>query len=173
MLKSALLLLAAAAAPAFAQASSNPATAAARQVWEGTRNYITQSAADVPENLYSFRPTPDVRTFGEIIGHVAGAQYMFCAVVLGEKVPAEDAVEKTAKTKAALVDALKKSNDYCARAYATTDQANVAMVDLFGEQRTKLHALMQNASHDAEHYGNLVTYMRINKIVPPSSRPAR
>ena len=173
MLKRSFLVIATAAAPVFAQAGSNPATAAARQVWEGTRSYITQSAADVPENLYSFRPTADVRTFGEIIGHVAGSQNMFCALVLGEKVPAEDAVEKAAKTKAAIVDALKKSNDYCARAYATTDQANVAMVDLFGEQRSKLHTLMMNASHDAEHYGNLVTYMRINKIVPPSSRPSR
>ena len=47
------------------------------------------------------------------------------------------------------------------------------MVDLFGQQQSKLFALMMNASHDSEHYGNLVTYMRINKIVPPSSRPSR
>jgi uncharacterized damage-inducible protein DinB len=173
MLKRSVLLVAAAAAPAFAQTGANPATSATRLLWEGNRNYITQSAADVPENLYSFRPAPDVRTFGEIIGHVAGSQTMFCAIVLGEKVPEEDAVEKTAKTKAALVEALKKSNDYCARAYATTDQSNLAMVDLFGQQRSKLYTLMMNASHDGEHYGNLVTYMRINKIVPPSSRPSR
>ena len=173
MLKRSLLVIVTAAAPAFAQAGSNPATAAARLIWESNRSYVTQSATDVPENLYSFRPTPDVRTFGEIIGHVAGSQNMFCAIVLGEKPPAEDAVEKAAKTKAALVDALKKSNDYCARAYAMTDQASIAMVDLFGEQRSKLYALMMNASHDGEHYGNLVTYMRINKIVPPSSRPSR
>ena len=173
MLKRSLILVAATAAPALAQAGANPAASAARLIWEGNRDYITQSAADVPENLYSFRPTPDVRTFGEIIGHVAGAQSMFCAIVLGEKVPEEDAVEKTAKTKAALVDALKKSNDYCARAYAITDQAAVATVNMFGQQQSKLYALMMNASHNAEHYGNLVTYMRINKIIPPSSRPAR
>jgi len=173
MLKRSLILVAAAAAPALAQAVANPGTSAARLIWEGNRDFITQSAADVPENLYSFRPTPDVRTLGEIIGHVAGSQNMFCAIVLGEKVPEEDAVEKTAKTKAALVDALKKSNDYCARAYAITDQAAVATVNMFGQQRSKLYALMMNASHNAEHYGNLVTYMRINKIVPPSSRPSR
>ena len=173
MLKRSLLLVAAAAAPAFSQASSNPATTAARQVWEANRTYITQSASDVPENLYSFRPTPDVRTFGEIIGHLAGSQNMFCAIVLGETVPAEDAVEKAAKTKAALVDALKKSNDYCDRAYTTTDEANLARVDLFNQSRSKLYVLMMNASHDGEHYGNIVTYMRINKLVPPSSRPSR
>jgi uncharacterized damage-inducible protein DinB len=170
MLKRSLPLLALATIPAFAQADANPATAAARLLWEGNRNYVTQAAADVPENLYSYRPTPEVRTFGEIIGHVAGSQNMFCAMVLGEPVPAEDAVEKTAKTKAALTAALKKSNDYCTGAYNTTDRANAAMVDLFGQQRSKLYTLLMNASHDAEHYGNIVTYMRLNKLVPPSSR---
>jgi uncharacterized damage-inducible protein DinB len=166
-----LLLLALAAAPALAQ--SNPATAAARQLWESNRGYLTASATDMPENLYSYRPTPDVRTFGEILGHVAGSQNMFCAMVLGEKVPAEDAIEKAAKTKAALIDALKKSNDYCAKAYATTDAANAAMIDLFGQQRSKLFTLLMNASHNSEHYGNIVTYLRMNKMVPPSSRPSR
>jgi uncharacterized damage-inducible protein DinB len=166
-----LLLVALAAAPALAQ--SNSATAAARLLWETNRGYVSASAVDMPDNLYSYRPTPEVRTFGELIGHVAGSQNMFCALVLGEKVPAEDAIEKTAKTKAALVDALKKSNDYCAKAYATTDAANAAMIDLFGQQRSKLYTLLMNASHDAEHYGNIVTYMRINKLVPPSSRPSR
>jgi uncharacterized damage-inducible protein DinB len=166
-----LLLLALAASPALAQ--SNPATTAARQLWESNRGYLTASAADMPENLYSYRPTPDVRTFGEILGHVAGSQNMFCAMVLGEKVPAEDAIEKAATTKAALIDALKKSNDYCAKAYATTDAANAAMVDLFGQQRSKLFTLLMNASHNSEHYGNIVTYLRMNKMVPPSSRPSR
>ena len=170
MLKRSLLLVVAAAAPAFAQANATSATATARMLWEGSRSNLTASAADVPENLYSFRPTPEVRTFGEIIGHVAGSQNMFCAMVLGDKVPEEDAVEKAAKTKAALVDALRKSNDYCAKAYATADTANAAMVDLFGQQRSKLYTLLMNVSHNNEHYGNLVTYMRINKIVPPSSR---
>ena len=168
-----LLLLALAASPLVAQADANPATTSARMLWDTYRDYVTQAAADVPENLYSYRPTPEVRTFGEIIGHVAGSQNMFCAMVLGEKVPSEDAVEKAAKTKAALVAELKKSNDLCARAYKTTDKANAAMVDLFGQQRSKLFTLLTNAGHDAEHYGNIVTYMRMNKLVPPSSRPAR
>ena len=170
MIKQTLVLLTVATATALAQADANAATAAARMLWEVNREYITQSATDTPEKLYAFRPTPEVRTFGEIIGHVAGSQNMFCALALGDKAPAEDAVEKTAKTKAALVAALKKSNEYCAKAYATTDRANAGMVDLFGQQRSKLFTLLMNASHDAEHYGNLVTYMRINKLVPPSSK---
>ena len=91
--------------------------------------------------MYSFKPSPDVRTFGELIGHIAGSQKLYCALALGEKPPAEDEVEKSAKTKAALVQALKESNDYCARAYQLTDAATTGMVDVFGEQRSKLYAL--------------------------------
>jgi uncharacterized damage-inducible protein DinB len=147
------------------------ATETARMLWSDVRDNIAQSAADVPESLYSYRPTPEVRTFGELIGHIAGSQHMFCAIALGVKPPAEDAVEKSAKTKAALVQALKESNDYCARAYNQTDAAAAASVELFGAQRSRLYTLLENATHDSEHYGNIVTYMRLNKMVPPSSRP--
>lgn len=170
MIKRSLLLLAAAAIPAAAQTEANPGTTMTRQLWQGVRDYLVQTATDVPDSVYAFRPTPEVRTFGEILGHVAGSQKMFCAMALGDTVPAEDAVEKAAKTKAALVAALKESNDYCAPAYAATDQANAATVDMFGQKRTRLYALAMNVTHNNEHYGNLVTYMRINKIVPPSSR---
>ena len=181
MIKRCLFILSAAALPAVAQKPATPATPKsaspsagvemARSLWKGVSDYITQAAVDVPENLYSYRPTPEVRTFGELIGHVAGSQKMFCAIAMGEKPPAEDEVEKAAKTKAALVAAMKESNDYCARAYSQTDAATAGMVDLFGEQRSKLYTLHENATHDSEHYGNIVTYMRINKMVPPSSRP--
>jgi uncharacterized damage-inducible protein DinB len=181
MLKRCLLILFAAGLPVIAQTpatraaqkSASPSTGVdiARSLWKGVSGYIAQSAADVPETMYSFKPTPDVRSFGELIGHIAGSQRMFCALALGEKPPAEDAIEKSAKTKAALVQALKESNDYCARAYQQTDAATAGMVDIFGEQHSKLYALHENATHDSEHYGNIVTYMRINKMVPPSSRP--
>jgi uncharacterized damage-inducible protein DinB len=173
MLKRSVLILATAAAlPAFAQKpAASPGVETARLLWTPVRDYITQSAADVPEAMYAFRPTPDVRTFGELIGHIAGSQRMYCALALGETPPAEDAVEKSAKTKAALVQALKESNDYCMRAYQQTDAATAGMIDLFGQQRSKLFTLYGNVTHDSEHYGNIVTYMRINKMVPPSSRP--
>jgi uncharacterized damage-inducible protein DinB len=156
-----------------AQRASVPTSAVAnvRLLWEQARDYIGQSAQDMSEAQYAFRPTPDVRTFGELIGHLAGSQNMFCAIALGDKPPSEDAVEKAAKTKAALISAWQQSNTYCAKAYALADNALTGTVDLFGEQRTKLYVLLMNMSHDNEHYGNIVTYMRMNKLVPPSSRP--
>lgn len=170
MLKKTVALMALCAAPAMAQ---NPNVANARTLWQGVHRYIEQSAADVPENLYSYRPTPEVRSFGELLGHVAGSEKMFCAIALGETPPAEDAVEKTAKTKAALIAALNDAATFCARAYNQTDAATAPMVDLFGQQRSRLFVLLDNATHDNEHYGNIVTYMRLNKMVPPSSKPSR
>jgi len=169
MLKRAATLLVFAASPVFAQ-SSSPVTAS-RMLWEDVTNYIVQSAMDMPEDKYSYKPTPAVRSFGELIGHVAGAQDMFCALALGEKPPAEDEVEKAATTKDALVKALKASNDHCRRAYMQSDGDATGMVELFGRQQSRLFVLMMNAGHNNEHYGNIVTYMRMNGIVPPSSRP--
>jgi uncharacterized damage-inducible protein DinB len=110
-----------------------------------------------------------VRSLGQIIGHVANAQYFFCATALGEQGPKDD-IEKTRTSKADLVAALKESTKYCGRAYQQTDRAVQQSVKLFGEQRTRLFTLGLNAAHNAEHYGNLVTYLRLNGIVPPSSR---
>ena len=173
MLTRSLILLAAAAVPSFAQGASPEKTHTrnALLLFNQVRDYIVQSAADMPENAYSFKPTPDVRSFGELIGHIAGAQRVFCASALGETPPAEDAIEKSAKTKAALIAALKESNDYCARAYQQTDAAAAAPADIFGTKATRMLALLENVTHDNEHYGNIVTYMRMNKLVPPSSRP--
>jgi uncharacterized damage-inducible protein DinB len=170
-----LLVSSAAAAPLAGQAAPAAAPASAsvtavRSMWEMMTNYVTRSAEMMPEEKYSYRPTADVRTFGEIIGHVAGAQNMICAVALGETPPAEDAVEKSAKTKAALVEALKTSTAYCGKAFSQTDADSRTPATLFGRDVTRFHALTLNAMHNSEHYGNLVTYLRMNAMVPPSSQ---
>jgi len=151
-------------------ASASPAVGTVRMLWEPMIGYITAAAEELPESTWAYRPTPEVRSFGQLIGHVAGAQYLICAAALGDPPRNEDDIEKTRKTKAELVTALKASTQYCTRAYAQTDQAARGKTKLFGGERTRLFALGLNATHDAEHYGNIVTYLRINKIVPPSSR---
>ena len=171
MLKHAFVLTALLATTAAAQTESGPVTKEARALWKSNIGYITQAAEELPEALYSYRPTPDVRTFGELFGHIAGSQKMYCAMALGDKVPGEGDVEKAAKTKAALVAALKESNTYCEKAYTLQDEKLKAPVDVFGEMHPRLYALLANAAHNGEHYGNIVTYMRMNKLVPPSSRP--
>jgi uncharacterized damage-inducible protein DinB len=167
------LLLAGSSGAALAQgtgAGANPAVNTTRMLWEQLTGYITTAAEELPESTYAYRPTPEVRTFGQLIGHVAGAQNLICAAALGEPSRAEDEIERTRTAKADLVAALKASTRYCARAYSQSDKAVQAETKLFGQQRTRLYALILNATHNGEHYGNIVTYLRLNGIVPPSSR---
>jgi uncharacterized damage-inducible protein DinB len=159
--------------PAFAQqapAAGDAGVAALRAVWQGMVGNVLKSAEQMPEEDYAFRPVGTVRTFGQQIAHVAGAQYSICAAALGEPEKAEDDIEKRMTKKADLVAALKASNDYCARAYAQSDAALAARTKLFGQENTRMFALALNTSHDAEHYGNLITYLRIKGRVPPSSQ---
>jgi uncharacterized damage-inducible protein DinB len=152
-------------------ASADHAVPTVRAVWRPVAAYIAQSAEDMPADKYSFRPTPDVRTFGELIGHVAGSQYMFCAAAIGDSAHKEDDIEKSKTTKADLVAAMKASTTYCEKAYAQSDAATRREITMFNQKQNRLWVLMTNAAHDNEHYGNIVTYLRMNGIVPPSSRP--
>ena len=178
MSRIALLLTLLCAAPLSAQTPGDPpatnfAVAASGNAWNSVANYLQKAAEQFPDSEYDFKPTPEVRSFGELIGHVAGSQQMFCAAALGEPQPAEDAVEKSTKSKADLVAALRKSSEYCKRAYSQTDLQAQGKVAMFGQQMSKLDVLMINATHDNEHYGNIVTYMRLKGMVPPSSQPRR
>jgi glyceraldehyde-3-phosphate dehydrogenase/erythrose-4-phosphate dehydrogenase len=123
----------------------------------------------MPEARYSYRPTPDVRTFGEVVLHVASAHQLLCGIVFGEK--EKDLGKPTAK--ADIVAALKGSIQYCERAYTISDLQAMTPATVFDQPRTQLYALMTNAWHDNEHYGNIVTYMRLQGMVPPSSQPKK
>ncbi|MBA2628361.1 MAG: DinB family protein [Gemmatimonadales bacterium] len=170
------LLVAAASMPVHAQGrrgaagASDHAVSTARLPWQQISGYIAQAAEDMPAEKYSYKPTPEVRSFGQLVAHVAGSQYMFCAAALGEKERAEDDVEKSKTAKDDIVAAMKASNEYCARAYRLSDAATRAPLTMFGTKATRLFALVVNATHDGEHYGNIVTYLRMNGMVPPSSR---
>jgi uncharacterized damage-inducible protein DinB len=156
---------------AAAQPPANPYSGFVKGAYGIVKNNLVLSAEKVPEEDYSFKPTDAVRSFGQIIGHVADAQYMFCSMALGEKNPAPN-IEKTKTTKADLVAALNDSVAYCNKAYSSmTDSSGAEMVTLFGMNMPRLGVLMVNNMHDMEHYGNLVTYMRMKNIVPPSSTP--
>jgi len=163
------------AASAFAQApkpapSANPLVDGAKMDYRMVKTYVTKSAEQVPENLYAYKPTPEVRTFGQLFGHVAEENYAICAAAAGEKPPVAN-VEKTLSAKADLVKALTDSFAYCDKVFESLTDANAStMANFFGRPMAKLSIMTFNSSHDNEHYGNLVTYMRLNKMVPPSSQ---
>lgn len=149
---------------------ADPAIPALRAQWLGIIDNVTKAAEEVAEADYAYKPVATVRSFGELIGHVAGSQHMICAAALGEPQPEEDAVEKSATTKEALIAALKESTEHCSKAYAMSAASGGMPVTLFGTENTRVGALALNAVHVGEHYGNIVTYMRMNGLVPPSSK---
>lgn len=168
MKRSLVLLLTLCAAPAAA-AQSNTAVGSVTPVFETTTRYLQAAAEQMPEADYGYQPTPDVRTFAQQIGHVANAQNMFCSLALGEQAQGGRNWEEVTE-KAALVEALRASTALCQRAYALSDEAAMRTVRMFGQDRTVLSALVTNAAHNFEHYGNIVTYMRLKGMVPPSSQ---
>ena len=131
--------------------------------------WIERAAEKMPEEEYAFKPDPAVRSFGQILGHIADSNYLFCSTALGEKSPSAG-IEKSKTTKPELISGLHDAFAYCSRAYDALTDANAnELVKAFGQERNKLGVLWFNASHNLEHYGNAVVYMRSKGIVPPSS----
>ena len=144
--------------------------ASAKPFFDTMKDVLTRSAELMPEADYAFKPVATVRTFGQILGHLANENYDFCAVSKGEKSPNSVDFEKLAG-KAEVVAGLKAAFSYCDAAYTISDAQGAEEAALFGQKMTKLRVLISNAIHDAEHYGNIVTYLRIKGLVPPSSAP--
>ena len=155
---------------AFAPAqAADPLSAAQKGLYEGVTNNIIRAAEKMPEANYSFRPSPDVRSFGQLVGHLADYQYIFCSGAVGEKPPVTG-IEDSKTSKADLVQALKEGYAYCDKIYTGMTDAKLAeMGTVEGRSRLVLTALTVTIAHNNEHYGNMVTYLRIKGIVPPSS----
>lgn len=140
---------------------------------------IAKSAEMMPEELYGMRPGPqlEVRTFGQLIGHLANFSYVFCSDARGEKNPMEGVDYEKQTSKAELVKALKTAFGYCDGVYAGIADASLTeTIMATRDDGTKVPSiriarLIADISHNQEHYGNIVTYLRIKGMVPPSSQP--
>lgn len=167
----ATLTLAAAPLPAQTEpAQPDPLIAAAVEAAGYVKDVLTKAAEQMSEEDYAFKPTPEVRSFGQLLAHVAGSNYWFCSTVKGEKQPVSG-IEKTKTTKADIQKALADSFAYCDGAYAAmTDAKARTMIDFMGKPRPALAVLIFGTHHNIEHYGNVITYMRLRGKVPPSSQ---
>jgi uncharacterized damage-inducible protein DinB len=154
-------------------AQSNPLSTGAKNIYTLVKGNVIKAAEKMPEENYAFKATPDVRSFGQLIGHVADAQYLFCSAASGDKNPAPG-IEKSKTSKADLTKALGEAFAYCDKVYDGMTDAHAAdMVKFFGRDQAKLIILSFNTAHNDEHYGNIVTYMRLKGLVPPSSESQR
>jgi uncharacterized damage-inducible protein DinB len=177
-MKRMLLLSSLAALQVFAQSSTsssatpnpNPLSGGTKYMYGMTKMDLLKSAEEMPEENYSFKPVSTVRSFGQLVGHVADAQYEFCAAIVGDgKQP--PGIEKSKTSKADLIQALKDGFAYCDQAYSSMSDARAAeVVKFFGRDAPKMTILTFNIGHNMEHYGNMVTYLRIKGLVPPSSQ---
>src|SRR6201992_2066109 len=159
-------------APVQSTPTANPITASEKGCYSFVSQAVVAAAVKMPEENYSFKPTPEVRSFGQLVGHVADASYMFCSQAIGDANPGKQ-FEKTKTSKADLVAALKDGVAYCNKAFdSMTDAKGSEMIKLFSFNLARLSVFSINTAHTDEHYGNMVTYMRLKGIVPPTSENA-
>jgi uncharacterized damage-inducible protein DinB len=142
----------------------NPLTTTLSIFRSNMQDKIMKAADAMPRSKYSYRPTKDVRSFAEILNHVGDISYTLCSNVKGEATPAT-AAAKGSKTE--IMAYLKGAFDYCDGVYSGFTDAHLNdPADFFGVKTNKMFILTQVGNHDALHYGNLVTYLRFNGLVP-------
>lgn len=151
--------------------TANPLSTELKQMYAGVKRNMTRAAEKMPEGDYGFKATSDIRTFGQLIGHVADSQARTCSALAGEAKQL-GASQKTSK--AELVAALAESFTMCdAVVDSLTDAKATEMVKIGRGERSRLGALSGLVSHSNEEYGYLSVYMRLKGVIPPSSEPRR
>ena len=164
MTRTSLLLLAASLAGvgALRAQTMNPVIADAKASYNSVKGYLTRAAAAMPAEDYGFRPTPDIRSFGALMAHIADHQVRFCSQARG----AARKGDPDLTGKAELVEALAASFKECDAAWDSITDANAG--EMVG-QRSRLGTLLVDVMHSNEEYGYMSVYFRLKGIVPPSS----
>jgi len=146
-------------------------------IFNNIKTNMTKAADQFPEDKYGWSPTPDVRTWGGLLSHIIDDNNGACFLLAGEAAaqPRLDSGGKPTDagkgmTKAAIVAALADSFARCDKAFAAVTTENMLERNGTGN-RSKIGALIYDTQHINEHYGNIVTYMRLQGMVPPSSAP--
>jgi hypothetical protein len=137
-----------------------------KAAYTAVKNNLIRAAEKMPDENYGFKPAPEIRSFGEMIAHIAG-QGRACAMIRGQQRQLD--TNKTAK--ADLVAVLKTSFEECDAAWdAMNDTMAKETMAGRGGPQTKLSMLIaRTTTHDNEEYGYLAVYMRLKGVVPPSS----
>ena len=149
--------------------TADPLTASIQEAAMYLRHVYTTAAEQMSEEDYAFEPTPEVRSFGQLLAHVADSSFLFCARATGATPPVTD-VESTRTTRADIQKALTESFDYCESAFAAMSDESKASAprDFMGKPRPALAVLNFRNYHTLLHWGNVITYMRLRGKVPPS-----
>jgi hypothetical protein len=172
----ALLLCASSAATQAAKAPPAPSTIGKDLLssWNEVGNKLSAMAEDFPADKYDWKPTPEVRSFAEQLLHAAGYANYVGEVAKGLRPKEEDPPRANFKSKAEIVAYVKKAYADGAKAIqATTDEKLRSAIQV-GRRSVTIYGLWDGAlEHSGEHYGQLAVYYRVNKMVPPESRPRK
>jgi uncharacterized damage-inducible protein DinB len=160
----------------FNEALSPSMASVVKNMHATIRQNLAEAAQSMPAEEYSFKVTPQVRSFAELIGHVVNANFFFCSQAKAEPPPSKENFEKVAD-KAALVKGINDALKYCDDVYSATTDANfsslITMAGAAKKQASRGSVLVFNNAHNNEHYGNIVVYMRLKGHVPPSTARAQ
>jgi hypothetical protein len=152
-------------------ASANPLTASVRKIFDDYSKNLVATAEIMPEEKYSFKPSPENMTFGKTIGHIADVNNAVCSKLF---TPPATPFPKSSETdsKAKLVAGLKASVDYCGEQFSKMTDANLSeMVPFFGgKQITRLGAALAVEIDYADHYAGLSMHLRMNGLLPPTAQ---
>jgi len=158
----------------FADALSTSMATVVKSMHATIRRNLADAANAMTASEYDFKPTPDVRSFGQLIGHLANSNFFFCSQARSERPPVNSDFEQV-RERAALIKALDDSLAYCDDVYGATSDANVGqpLQLVSGGMASRGSVLVFNTAHNNEHYGNIVVYMRLKGHVPPSTARAQ
>jgi uncharacterized damage-inducible protein DinB len=162
------IVLLAIAAPAAAQtpaARPEPIASTTNWFYEDAKRNFLEAVELMPAEDYGFRPAADVRTFGQIVGHIANWQFTNCSAAKGERNPNTKDFEKS-ESKPEIVGAIKAAYAYCDEVFKSLDVDRLSAAS--GGSPVMFRA-MSAVAHPYLHYGNLITYLRLKGIVPPST----
>lgn len=155
---------------ASAASAQNVMLTELKGLYQGQWRNIAEAAEKIPTDRYPFRPVDEVMTVRGLLGHIADANYSLCSGVKNEPNPWKGNLEKRELDKAAFIAELNKSYDYCIAALdGATDAAMADKIKRGTSERTRAWYALHLLEHMTMHYGNLITYMRIQKIVPPET----
>jgi uncharacterized damage-inducible protein DinB len=161
------------AAPLPPEATANPVVWSAKTLYERDAKNMIAAAEEMPEDKYSYHPTPDQWTFGKLVAHIAQSNGGLCGTLSDTAAPAALHVSETA-SKAELVAAIKASFDFCGPVLdGLTDAKLGGTVTLFHRTMPRQMVLMLLPVDLADHYSQMAAYLRLNGLTPPSAQPKK
>ena len=150
--------------------AQNPVSDGLREELTGVAKKTIGAAEEMPADKYGYKPKEAQVPFGHWVSHAADANYFICSKLSGATAPEAGVKETDPKDK--LIEALKKSFDYCAAQLPKLQDSQLSEeVAMFGGRKmTKGAAALDLSADWADHYAQMATYLRLNGLLPPTAK---